>query len=131
MPYKDAEKRREYSRKCQAERRRTPGFKAADAARDRRRRAMNPWRRTEVRIRAKVGTGLALKEKQNNKCAICGVPPEHVRNKNIKNLSLDHCHLSGKVRGLLCATCNTSIGALGDTSETIQMVLNYLGEQDD
>jgi hypothetical protein len=44
---------------------------------------------------------------QNNTCKIC---------KNIcksgKNLAVDHCHATGKVRGLLCATCNVNLGRI-------------------
>lgn len=58
-----------------------------------------------------------LKSKQKNKCALC--------DKN-KKLVVDHCHLSNKIRGLLCTTCNLALGKLGDTEESIQKVLRYL-----
>lgn len=69
---------------------------------------------------------LKLLESQNFSCAICGNTPEEGREASTK-LSVDHCHESGKVRGLLCQKCNTGIGLLGDTKEGLQKALNYLG----
>ena len=39
-------------------------------------------------------------------CAICGLRPAR--------LYVDHCHSSGRVRGLLCSNCNFAVGELGD-----------------
>lgn len=49
----------------------------------------------------------ALLEAQSGKCWICGV--EH-KEQSQKRLHVDHCHKSGKVRGLLCMSCNTKLG---------------------
>lgn len=64
---------------------------------------------------------IMLKE-QNNKCAICD------RHKDLfkKSFAVDHCHITGKIRGLLCFHCNTGIGKLGDNIESITKALNYL-----
>ena len=51
-------------------------------------------------------------------CECCG--------RNDVQLSLDHCHLTGKYRGFLCQQCNVSIGGLGDTLESIEMARQYL-----
>jgi hypothetical protein len=48
----------------------------------------------------------ALVTKQNGVCAICGEPPRG----KMKRLSVDHNHETGKVRGLLCITCNRVLG---------------------
>jgi hypothetical protein len=64
-----------------------------------------------------------LLEKQSNKCAICSTT------KPLGNHSVfvvDHCHVTGKVRGLLCNHCNTGLGKLGDTIESIEKALSYL-----
>lgn len=45
-------------------------------------------------------------QKQNNLCAICG---KHQSNLT-RSLAVDHCHISGKVRGLLCPVCNSMLG---------------------
>lgn len=40
--------------------------------------------------------------------------------------SIDHCHKTGKVRGLLCKTCNTGIGHLKDDPNILRSAINYL-----
>lgn len=62
-----------------------------------------------------------LHTRQNGVCALCGKPP-----KSKRRLSVDHCHETGKIRGLLCPPCNTSLGVLGDTPEAFKRVLAYL-----
>jgi hypothetical protein len=39
---------------------------------------------------------------------------------------IDHCHDTGRVRGVLCQQCNTSLGKLGDSIDSIRSVLEYL-----
>lgn len=59
---------------------------------------------------------------QKGLCAICGGPPT----KNRRNLSVDHCHQTGKIRGLLCSNCNTAIGLFKDLPELLEKALLYL-----
>lgn len=62
-------------------------------------------------------------EAQGGKCAICGCPPEQ----STKGaLAVDHCHTTGKVRGLLCGNCNAGIGHLRDSLELIRAAGAYL-----
>ena len=63
---------------------------------------------------------------QNNKCAIC--ESEEVNNSRVSSgkLFIDHCHTSGKVRGLLCSKCNHSIGLLNDDVDLLRKAINYL-----
>ncbi len=42
------------------------------------------------------------------------------------NLLVDHCHKTGKVRGLLCTKCNAGIGGLGDSIEMLERAIEYL-----
>lgn len=51
-------------------------------------------------------------------CASCGVVPE-------TTLHVDHDHATGKVRGLLCHSCNTALGLLKDNAEVIQKLVEY------
>lgn len=39
---------------------------------------------------------------------------------------VDHCHSSGKVRGLLCSNCNTALGLVKDNTEVLQRMIIYL-----
>jgi hypothetical protein len=58
---------------------------------------------------------------QNHTCAICNSPDW-----GKPSPSIDHCHDTGKVRGLLCNNCNLGIGLLGDNWQTLSNALNYL-----
>lgn len=58
-------------------------------------------------------------EQQNGKCAIC-------RTEDKGNFAVDHCHKSGKVRGLLCRKCNLGIGQLKDDIEILNNAITYL-----
>jgi hypothetical protein len=48
-----------------------------------------------------------------------------------RELHVDHCHDTGRVRGLLCGPCNRSIGVLGDNVEGLRRALRYLRGDDD
>lgn len=56
---------------------------------------------------------------QDGKCGICAKDLD-------ESLCVDHCHGTGRVRGLLCNPCNSGIGLLGDTVEAIEAALRYL-----
>lgn len=60
----------------------------------------------------------ALLQAQGEKCAIC--------DKKKKRLYVDHCHVTGKVRGLLCPKCNITLGAMGDTYDSALKYIRYL-----
>ncbi len=42
------------------------------------------------------------------------------------NLCVDHDHTTGRIRGILCKSCNTAIGLLGDDAEHVSAALDYL-----
>lgn len=63
-----------------------------------------------------------MSEAQNHRCAFCS---KHVSELE-RRLAVDHCHETGRIRGLLCMPCNTSLGQLGDTTEAMQKILSYL-----
>ena len=68
--------------------------------------------------------------KQNHVCAICKEPEviSTSKSKGVIALSVDHCHASGKVRGLLCNRCNTTLGKIGDSKEWLRTAESYLAE---
>lgn len=50
-------------------------------------------------------------QEQNGVCAVCGLSETSIGNGgNLKPLAVDHNHKTGKIRGLICSTCNTSLG---------------------
>ena len=55
-------------------------------------------------------------------CDICGI---HY-NETGKNLAVDHCHTTDKVRGLLCFNCNIGIGYLKDNVNILNSAIKYL-----
>ncbi len=65
-----------------------------------------------------------LFEKQKGCCAICGTTDS---GHNVTNhLLVDHDHSTGKVRGLLCSSCNLGIGKFKDDTNLLATAINYL-----
>lgn len=61
-------------------------------------------------------------EDQNGCCAICN---EHQLTLN-QILYVDHCHESGRVRGLLCLNCNILLGKAKDSEKILFKAIEYL-----
>lgn len=68
----------------------------------------------------------ALLKKQNNVCAICLGEGDLRNTGEIIRLHVDHCHDTGKVRGLLCFRCNSGIGKFKDNVASLERAINYL-----
>lgn len=64
----------------------------------------------------------AFYKDQNGVCAICLKPETSKRGW----LHVDHHHLTGKVRGLLCGKCNSGIGLLGEDEKVLASAIQYL-----
>lgn len=62
-------------------------------------------------------------EKQSGKCAICQID----KRKTGKQFAVDHNHITGRIRGLLCAGCNRSLGFM-NTPEILERAKEYLLE---
>lgn len=63
---------------------------------------------------------------QDNKCASCGDSETARKNDVLIPLAIDHCHSTGKVRGLLCLGCNTGLGNFKDSTERMLRGIQYL-----
>jgi len=63
-----------------------------------------------------------LLNKQHSLCAICKVDIKPIG----FNTHLDHCHVSGKVRGILCGSCNRGLGQFKDNPITLAAAIVYL-----
>jgi len=59
-----------------------------------------------------------LYDLQDGKCAVC--------RRDDVDLHVDHSCRTGKTRGLLCITCNTELGQLGDSPRRLKAALQYL-----
>jgi hypothetical protein len=64
----------------------------------------------------------SLSALQSHVCAICSAAPKGRKTR----LCIDHCHDSGRIRGLLCDACNRGIGLLGDDPRRLAAALVYL-----
>ena len=64
--------------------------------------------------------GLAVRERMEagDPCEICG--------DTTAKMAIDHCHDSGKVRGLLCSNCNTALGLLKEDVERMKSMIRYI-----
>ena len=65
---------------------------------------------------------------QNNRCAICGneETAKHNRTGLVQKLAVDHCHTTGKNRGLLCQDCNRGLGKFKDSPQRLKKAIEYL-----
>lgn len=59
---------------------------------------------------------------QDRACAICRRPFATMK----RRPAIDHCHSTGKIRGLLCMACNTTLGKYGDDPSKIRRLIEYL-----
>jgi hypothetical protein len=64
----------------------------------------------------------AMFKKQHGQCAICHQPERH----KDWPLSVDHCHKSGRIRGLVCDRCNTGLGRFNDNPKLLLRAVAYL-----
>jgi hypothetical protein len=120
MPYKDFNKRleyyRTYNRKNKTKRRRY--FREYYRKDLKRREYQQKWehRRRYGLSREDYTKLLTL---QNNRCAGCA-------REFTDTPHIDHDHLTGKIRGLLCKSCNLALGFVGDNKITLKQLIEYL-----
>ena len=70
---------------------------------------------------------LHLVKLQNNLCRICNKPETAIsRFGTPKRLTIDHCHTTGRIRGLLCDNCNRGLGHLKDDILILESAIEYL-----
>ncbi len=122
------EKLREYQRQW----RQRPESKLKLMASQRRYRKAHPEKQIEsnkrnlLKLRLK-SLGLSMDDysrmltDQGHRCAICGTHADELD----RRLAIDHCHKTGRVRGLLCNLCNTALGMFKDLPLPVFMKLSY------
>jgi hypothetical protein len=90
-------------------------------------RAKDPWtlKKRTRRLGMTVEEFWNMYESQEGKCAIC------LQDIAAENSAIDHNHKTGKIRGILCKSCNRGIGLLKDSSEVLNRGSNYLLENEE
>jgi len=79
------------------------------------------WNNMKRRFGLTKENYLSLIESQNNKCRICN----NILNMD-KTTHIDHCHETGKVRGILCNSCNLGLGNFKDSIQNLYNAIHYL-----
>jgi hypothetical protein len=121
MPFKDIEAQRLYAREWRLAH---PGYARVHNEKWRRENPVAD-QESQARYRAKKFYGLSPKEysdlllSASEHCMLCG-------EKQTDILHVDHDHISGKVRGLLCRGCNTGLGGFKDDPELLEKAILYL-----
>ena len=98
------------------------------------RKRINAWEKTDVGKECNRKTKLrkhynmtieqydSILKEQNNCCKICSTHESEFN----KRLAVDHCHTTGKIRGLLCMACNILLGKAKDNINTLNNAIDYL-----
>jgi hypothetical protein len=93
---------------------------------------LRPRNRKRAKLRHRYGLELeeynAMLKEQNNRCAICSKRETqiHRATEKVTQLSVDHDHKTGAIRGLLCSRCNKGLGHFNDEPELVATALEYL-----
>lgn len=81
------------------------------------------------RVKLKNEYGISIEdynimlENQNSSCAMCGKHQSEID----RRLDVDHCHITGKVRGLLCGECNRRLGIYEMIKDSAKAYLERYG----
>ncbi len=95
-------------------------------------RARTAIERAKGEIRSYKKYGLSTKlylemcDNQKHVCKICNKTENYKNSGKICRLSVDHCHKTNKIRGLLCKKCNSVLGLAGDNIQTLKNAITYL-----
>lgn len=110
-------------RTCRAERRKKDYWNNLESVREYQNNPEVKQRRLERDYKQKYGITLEdynnMFESQDGSCAICSATPS-------ERLHVDHNHVTGEVRGLLCNNCNRALGLLQDNPANLRAALFYL-----
>ena len=73
---------------------------------------------------------MRMLQDQKGLCKICNGVGFKMAEHHKLQLVVDHCHSSGKVRGLLCHNCNRALGLLQDNVKSLQAAIDYLNTEE-
>ena len=89
---------------------------------------LNKNHRRSQQLTKKYGITLedyeVMLESQNHTCKICATGEP----RGVGTWKVDHCHTTGKVRGLLCNNCNLGLGNFKDNTVVLAAAIKYLNE---
>jgi hypothetical protein len=68
----------------------------------------------------------AMLAAQQGNCAICKAPENTTHKGRLRRLSVDHDHVTGRIRALLCGACNIGLGSLQNDPEVLKAAIAYL-----
>jgi len=71
-----------------------------------------------------------LHEQANGCCEICNKPVSLLATKEMETAYVDHCHITKKVRGILCRVCNIALGGFKDSRLHLNKAIDYLDKYD-
>lgn len=88
----------------------------------------NPFRRWCFNVKRLYGITaiqyFMILDQQGGKCAVCG--GDEIDSKRNDRMPVDHCHETGRVRGILCTSCNRAIGLMKDNAAIMRKAATYL-----
>lgn len=97
---------------------------------DAQRRAGNKHRYHAYFLQYKYGITAAdyqhMLHNQGGVCAVQGCGNDGSEDKRRRRLFVDHCHQTGKVRGLLCCNCNRVLGMMKESAELLRGLAGYI-----
>lgn len=84
----------------------------------------------KVKLKQRYGLSVEqfdeMVQQQRGQCVICGTSEPGNRFNKPGRWYVDHCHATGKVRGLLCAKCNAGLGFFGDDPVRLLKAAEYI-----
>ena len=87
----------------------------------------------ELRVQRKFGVSYeeykVMLKKQRGCCANLGCKATSPRAPGRQRFYIDHCHSTGKIRGLLCHSCNLALGHIKDDTNKLKGLIEYLNDQ--
>ncbi len=126
---KNSEKRKEYHRKYRLK------HKKQIQEHNNQYRQQNPDRLRNKAHNLAEGEYQQMLKQQNGVCAICGlIETVKTHEGKVRSLSIDHNHITGKIRGLLCNKCNNGIGKLSvdeHGTELLCSAISYIRNTDE
>ena len=77
-----------------------------------------------------IDTAIEIAKRTEGLCDVCQLPETNKdRTGKTRFLNVDHCHATGKIRGVLCSVCNMAIGNANDDPKRLRKLADYLEQE--